>query len=416
MKKKLLLLGGSTNSMQILNTAHELGYDVGVVDYYPTSKCKQAADFRHQENVFNTEAISEIISANKYNGLITGYSEKLLKPYVSICHLSGVPCYGSRQLFEISTDKSIFKNLCRNYDVPVMAEYKFEEAVSDVSLYPLVVKPVDSAGSIGVAICNSPRELEIKYKEAEEISMKGEVLIERCASGREATFFYFFNNGEVYCTIYGDRFIITPQGQRLPMPVGYIFPGNIKDEYVEKFNSRICQLFENEGFNHGMAFAQVFVEPDGIYLNEIGYRLTPSFETFIIKEVSGFDPVAALIQHAVNDPIDFSHLRSYNKSDRYGANLTFLLRKGVISKYLNLETIASLPGIVKVLPAWEEGHEISEANIGTLAQVGLRVLLVSETKKNLIDLMDKIKSIASVLDENGNEMIIKDYSYRDLCL
>lgn len=412
--KKLLLLGGSNNSMQIVKEAQRLGLKVGVIDYYETSLCKSIADFTYCHNVFDTEFITKLLESEGYSGIITGYSEQLLLPYAEISEKAHLNCYGSVELFGASTDKKKFKELCRKYNVPTMPEYSLSDAATKSSIYPLVVKPVDSAASVGVAICEDYKELSGKVEEAISVSKSKQILIEKCASGREATFFYYFNDGYVYLTTFADRLLIKSHVNKPPMPVGYIFPGDINRELVEDFNDKMSTLFRNEGFRNGMVFAQTFVESDGIYLCEIGYRLTPSFETFVIKELNDFDPIKGMIKFSINEKIDNEVLEQIDPFKGYAANITILLHPGKITNYGGLEDIKKLNYVVKVLEAWELGHVVKESDEGTLAQVGLRVLLTAESRPELLERMDLVKNMVYILDENGQDIAIKNYSYKSL--
>lgn len=411
-RKKLLILGGSKNSIQILETAQKLGYLVGVVDYYDTSECKAKADFSHKVDVIDIKAVSSLIKDFGYDGIITGYSEQLLLPYAQICEKTGLKCYGSKKLFDISTNKERFKSLCRRYDVPIMPEYSEQEARQLINNIKLVVKPVDSAASMGVSICENMEEIESAILYAREVSKTKNILIERCAEGPEATFFYLFRNGIPYFTIAGDRLTIKPCGQNLPLPVGYIFPVSEKEWMIETFNASIKTLFKNEGFHDGMAFAQTFKENDGIYLCEIGYRLTPSFETFLINKFFNIDPIAEMIKYALGETTEYINIP---ENPIHGANITLLLRTGRICNYIGIEDVLKLPYVIKVLPAWGIGHTVKENQIGTLAQVGVRIIISGTSRDDIISKMDLIKNMVSVLDENGDDMIIKNYSYKELC-
>ncbi len=52
--KKSLLLGGAINAIQITDAAHNLGIEVGVVDYYDSSECKKLADYAYKKSMYST--------------------------------------------------------------------------------------------------------------------------------------------------------------------------------------------------------------------------------------------------------------------------------------------------------------------------------------------------------------------------
>lgn len=75
----------------------------------------------------------------------------------------------------MTRDKVLFKNECRKNGVPVVNEYESPDIVTS---YPVIVKPVDRAGSIGVGVATNPEELQIAYEYAMEKSYCKNVIIE----------------------------------------------------------------------------------------------------------------------------------------------------------------------------------------------------------------------------------------------
>lgn len=412
--KKILIYGGSINAIQMLEVAKEMGLKVGVIDYNETSDCKDASDYSYCVDVFDINNVVRVIEEEKYDGVITGYSEQLLQSYAQVCDKSEKKCYGSTHLFDLSTNKLKFKQLCKKYGVPVMHEFELQEVQQNDILYPVVVKPSDSAASIGVKICYNYEDFQEGYRNALKVSKSKKIIIEKCAAGREATFFYYFCDGIAYFTAYADKITIKQLKSDTPMPVGYIFPGKIQQEEIKKFNTSLFRLFKNEGFKNGMAFAQTFIEKDGIYLCEIGYRLTPSFETFVISALNNFNPIKEMIKYSIGQEQDVSTLTNVNPYKGYAANITILLKPGIIKSYENTDKIEQLPYVQKVLKTWEVGHTIEKAHIGTLSQVGLRVIITADSEDELLNRMELIKDSISIKNTDDTEMTIKDYSYRQL--
>lgn len=405
MEEKILILGGTTNTSIILHTAHEIGLKVGVVDYYKESKCKREADYAHLIDAFDVDNISKLISEKNYNGIIVGYSEKLLKPYARICKLSNKPCYGSEYLFDISSNKEKFRKLCTIYGVPMLPSYTEAEIKKDPSLLPVVVKPVDSAASIGITFCRKISELEPSIKFAQNNSPTKSIVIEKMASGKEATFFYYIKEGKPYLTAIADRLTTVLPNQNKPMPVGYIFPAQIEKQKIIDFNNQLKKLIRGEKYKDGMLFAQVFVEPEKIYLCEVGYRLTPSFETFIINDKCGFDIIKEMIYTAINKKSPQT-LPNFKPDKGFYGNVTLSLKEGVISEYKGIDTLESLPYVIKVFQAFEIGHEIRSEHIDTLAQVGLRIILKADTLEELMKRMNIVKNLVEILDTHKNNMVI----------
>ena len=154
--KKILILGGTLISCEIIKKAQEMGIFVGVADYndLENSPGKRIADKDY---------------------MVSATDADVLLPYYSmICEKTGLPCYGTLEQFEIFTDKDKYKQLLRQYDIPTVKEYvvdlnNVEESI-DISDYPVMVKPADSSGARGITVCYDSKELKDALKKATSFS------------------------------------------------------------------------------------------------------------------------------------------------------------------------------------------------------------------------------------------------------
>ena len=123
--KRLLILGGNAPSIDIVEAARKLGVYTIVTDWYDTkrSPAKLVADEYWNEEIFKPELIAQLIKEHHVDGVLTGFTDSYLLQYQKICELSGLPCYATKEVFETTMDKARFKQLCRDYDVPVIPEY-----------------------------------------------------------------------------------------------------------------------------------------------------------------------------------------------------------------------------------------------------------------------------------------------------
>ena len=65
-----------------------------------------------------------------------------------------------------------------------------------------------------------------------------------------------------------------------------------------------------------------------------------------------------------------------------------------------------------MVPVHSEGDEIED--IGTLKQLLARVFFTAETLEELKEKINKIQDTLSVVDENGDEMIISSFDIREM--
>lgn len=415
MDKKLLILGGTRISLQILDAAKKMGLKVYVADYNEDSPCKAKADNSFMTSATDVDNIVKLVHDENIDGVLMGYADVLLDSYVDICNKAGLPCYATHEAIDITANKRKFKDYCRLHGVPVVKEYTYADVISGKAIFPLIVKPVDNSGARGIYVCKSLEDFKDKYEKSLNFSPSKSVLIERKMTSGEATIFYYLHDGETYLLGVADRWMYEQNGNLIKLPVGYTFPSKSVDLFLQNQNDAIVSMFKDLNMREGMVFMQCFNENGKYVVYEMGYRLTGSIEHHLMEAQYGFNHLKAIINFAVGNKVDTSSLPKINPSECCMANVSMLLNKGRIKKYEGLDTIAAMSGVVSHHISHTEGEEITDSNIGRLSQLGLRVLLTAPDRKTLLERMDMVKDSVSATDDNGSEMFIKDYSYASLC-
>jgi biotin carboxylase len=415
MSKKLLLLGGTAISRQILWTAKELGYNVYVTDNIADSPCKKLADKSFNISAIDVDSVVNLIKSEHINGVITGYADVLLPYYVEICEKANLPCYANSDAITITTDKQLFKQKCIDFNIPVVPEYSFDDVMNGAVEYPLIVKPVDNSGARGIYICSNLAEFDINYQKALSFSKSKHVLIERMMTGKEATIFYYLHEGKIYLLGIGNRWMYEQDSEHLKLPVGYTFPSDNISSFLERQNGNIVKMFRSLNMKEGMAFMQTFIDNDSYVVYEMGYRLTGSIEQHLTDKIYKFNHLKQLIKYAVGDMIETETVENLDPNKCCMANVTLLLTIGRIGEIVGIEDTKNIPGVCHVYCSYDTNTQIEQSVIGTLAQVGVRVLLTADNQEQLLERMDQVKDTIHVYDESGKDMIIRNYSYKTLC-
>jgi len=420
--KRLLILGGSRISCEIVKRAQEMGIYVMVTDWYPieTSPAKQIADEAFLVSTADVDAVVQLIKDKNIDGVFTGFTDSVLPYYARICEKAGLPCYGTEEQFEIMINKRKYKELCRKFGVPTVEEYKIDESFQDEDFdrikYPVLVKPADNSGARGVTICRSKEELKEAYNKAISFSQSKEVLVERYIEGKEVTTFWLFRDGEIYLTALGNRHVKHNQEGVIPLPVAYTFPSVYLDKYQREVVPRVKEMLRSIGIKNGMMFMQCLVEDGNCIVYDIGYRLTGSLEYKLLEKVCGYNPLDMMIKFALTGSMyegDLEALINPN-FDQYAANITFLVKPGVIGKIIGVEEIKKVPGVIDAVLAHVEGDEIPESAIGTLKQIVLRAFAVAETKEELAKIIDKVHGLLHVYSDKGEDMLLSKFDIEEM--
>ena len=411
--KRLLILGGSRISGEIVRRARAMGITTGVTDWYPVerSPAKQEADEAYVVSTSDIDAMAALIRDKRFDGVVTGFTDSVLPYYADICARTGLPAYGTREQFEIFLNKRKYKDLMRTFDVPTVPEYRidpdrFEETAESV-VYPVLVKPGDSSGSRGISVCRNREELRAALAVAERASERKEVLVEQYLDAPEASIFWQFAGGEYHVTLLGNRYVKNSQPGALPQLVGYTFPSALTPRFLAEDRPKMEAMFRSVGLRDGMMFMQCKVVDGRCLVYDIGYRLTGSIEYHTLRAMCGFDPLEMLIRFALTG--DAGEPELARKADpylggKYAYNVTLLSRPGKIAEIRGLEEVRALPGVTHVLVSHPAGEEITEGMRGLLAQITVRVLGQADSIPAMRRDMLRIHDMIRILDPAGNDL------------
>ena len=414
--KKLLVLGGDNLSKDIVTTAQRMGVYVIVTDWYDVyrSPAKLIADEYWMDSIEDYKTLSEKISEQHIDGVLTGFTDSYLLPYQQLCEITGLPCYGTKEQFELFISKDKYKEMCREYGVPTIEQFEADDANIR---YPVLVKPVDSSGSRGIKICNNRKELEDAISVSKESSKQGKVIIERYMDCPEATVFWLFVDGHYFLTMMGNRHVKHNQeGNVIPLPVGYTFPSYLTPKYKECVEDNAKNMFKAAGVRNGMMFMQCKVEDGMCYVYDMGFRLTGSREYNILESVCGYNPLAMLIRFALTGRM--CKTENVGKIDaikmKPSFNVSCLCAPGTIKDITGVDLVRSFPEVIDVAYAHTPGQRITEAMKGLLTQITVRVLGTVEHINLLWPTMRKIGEAIHIVGDKDEELMLPGIEENDI--
>ena len=413
--KRLLILGGSRISCEIVKHAKAMGIVTAVTDYYPLEKspAKQMADEAYYEDTSNVEAMAAFIREKAFDGVITGFTDSVLPYYAEMCERAGLPSYGTKEQFEIFIDKEKYKQLMRAFDVPTIPEYSidldcFDESTADI-IYPVIVKPADSSGSRGITVCRNIDKLRTAIEFASNTSKAKEVLVEQYIDEAEATVFWLFVDGKYYMMLLGNRHVKHNQEGELPLPAGYTYPAAVQPRFLKEVAPKMEAMFRSVGIKNGMMFMQCKIVDGTCLVYDIGYRLTGSLEYINLKGICGYDPLDMMICFALtgeSGELDIDRKVDPYLGGKYSYNVSLLCKPGKVAEIKGLDEIRKLPGVFDVVVAHPVGDVITEAMKGRLAQITVRILGKADTIESMKTEMLEIQRLAHVISDTGEEMIL----------
>lgn len=345
--KKLLIIGGTKTECDIVRYAKAKGAYTIVVDYDSEAPGMKTADKAVLISARDVDALVNFCEKEKIDGVITGFVDILLEPYMEVCKRLNLPCYITDKMLNMSTNKVVFKKVCDKYGISVPHTYLMGGSIDEDTLrkinYPVFVKPLDGSGSRGAGVCSNEEELCVKFQEAVDFSASGNAIIEDYITGREFLLDYIAVNGEFRLLSIFDRFMASDRGSAINYSTISMSPSKIVDYYLSEVNNQVINMFKSEGFTDGVLFMQGYYNKNQVTFYEMGCRLGGSYFNHE-RECLGYNAMDMIIRFALTGRMvdDINAIsKDSAKYKKYALDCNYLL-KGTD------ETVASIVGVDKV--------------------------------------------------------------------
>ncbi len=409
--KTLLFLGGAMLDRHALLAAKEMGIRTVVANFYPAerSPAKYDADVAVDINNTDTDAMLQLIRNEGVDGIFGGYTDSSLVNYRQLCSLAGFPCYGTKEQFENTINKTLFKSMIRKYGDFAVEEYRPEDITEASSVeYPLYVKPVDSSGSRGCSACSNYAEFCESVKYAKAYSATETVTVEKYYDFRkygDVIVCYSIRNGKVTPAAVGDRTLNQFQKNASPLPVCLTYPSKYLDAFLQYAHPQIKRMLEEEGFKNGSLFLQGFTDGRQFRFFDMGYRQNGSQQFILTRYFNGNDTLEEAIRYALTGEVDEEAAeRDDPRFKRFARDLVLYLRPGRVAKIEGIEEGLRLPGVLCYTPWLMEGQEVGVQ--GTLGQSLGRFFFVADSMDAIERRTDELLRMVKAFDDEGRSLLI----------
>ena len=301
---KILILGTSLASVEIVQTAKEMGCYTIVTDNLDPehSDAKRVADEYWMISTNELDLLEKKCREEKVNAIFAGISEYNLDRVKELTSRLGLPCYIEDAAWKYARDKSAFKKKCREIGLPIVEEYSVSVSPLPEELavieYPVVVKPVDGTGNKGLSICENEAELIAGCKKARENSESGNILIERYITGEESWHFYFLAENEIRQVYCGRAFKQPGYPTFL-----YLFAASVVNdlkEYKEQVDEKCIAFLKDIGCKRGISWFQFIKDGKGrFYALEMAQRMSADCSGKSIKKAVGVNTIEWMLDIAL---------------------------------------------------------------------------------------------------------------------
>ena len=404
--KKLLILGGFPQMIEIIGTARKMGVYTIVADKSPSSPAKKFADKILNISTSEIDALESFCREEGVDGVFTGFEDFNIHIAAELCERISLPFYATREQLETVTNKSLFKEKCREYGVPVIEQYTFEQAVIKGE-YPYIVKPVDSYGSRGITVCYAEEELNRGYAKAKSVSRTGAAIIERFIDNDHGVeLFYTSVGGNIHLTVTADRYTVKNGKTTVPLPIAEVFPSRHREEMLTKLDGNIRKMLDGMKIKNGLVLVQALYDGNGeYYVYEMAYRFTGEQHYRLVEKQHGVSLAKMMIQLSLGEDISCfdTNLLDDGCFVKPSINLAVILNPGKIRKIEGLERVFKIDEVISYNLTHSESDIISPS--GDYSHMLIRVNMVAENYENLRRAVREVREYIKVSSDTGEDML-----------
>jgi len=333
-----MLLGGIRYVLPVIKTAHELGCHVITADYLPDNIAHKYSDEYVNVSIIDKEAVLKVALEKKIDGIMSFGVDPGVVSAAYVAKKMGLPFQCSYESACVLQDKSRFREFLskHGFNTPKAKGYDNIEDVlrdADSFTWPLIVKPVDSAGSKGVNEVFRKDDLKPAVQKAFSSSVRKHIVIEEflAAEGKPSGSESFFVNGELrYNAFYDQWFDLNSPNPFVPMVEQW---PSAKDEYVlDDVRRQLQRLGTMMGFGTGLFNVEWRVSGGKVYLMEVSPRAGGNRLAEILNYAADVDIIKAETINSVG--MGYVNVHEPNYNGNYAIYNLHSVRQGHFDKLI----------------------------------------------------------------------------------
>ena len=304
--KKLAVIGASYLQQPLVEKAKEMGLEVHCFAWEEGAVCKDIADHFYPISIIEKEEILSICQQIGINGICTIASDVAAPTVAYVAEKMGL-VGNSYESAVRANNKYLMRESFSKADVPCP---KYMVATPDTLntpsvldglrefQYPIIIKPSDRSGSLGVSKICAPAEYYPAINQAMKVSFKHEAMIEEFIDGREISVEFISYQGHHYPLQITDK---VTTGAPHFVELEHHQPSSLSKDMYETIYSITEKALNALGITNGASHSEYKITPKGrIAIMEIGARMGGDFiGSDLVRLSTGYDFLKGVIEVAL---------------------------------------------------------------------------------------------------------------------
>lgn len=415
--KRLLVLGGSNNALDIRRYCDETGVILLAAGRPVAGRMAEVADETFEADIYNEEEVLNVTIKSKADGIFVCGNENVISCVINVTQKLNLPFYADRGVWDCVMNKRFFKQTCKTHGVPTMEDYFIDESNLELSAskleYPVVIKPVDNCGSNGVMKCETASDFPMLYMFAKENSRTRQVTVENFIDGFEIVVYYTFCDGNVSLSSMGDKYVRGDSNNFIPLSEIYAYPSQYLTKYIQEVDTNMRSMLLDMGIRNGITSMQGFVSDGKFYFFEMGYRLGGTAQYRYTEHINGINSFFMMMNLALTGQMS-GYDQSLDNAEFHKpcCTLTLMSKGGTIAKIEGIDEAKLLPEVIYLENRYNVGETIK--NTRTVSQFHIRLFLVANTVCRMREVINYLQDVIRVYDINGESMLITHFDTNKL--
>ena len=310
-QKKLMLLGGLRYLLPVIEEAHKLGVYVITADYLPNNIAHKYSDEYCNVSIIDKDAVLRAAQELKIDGILSHAVDPGVTAAAYVAEKMGLPFQCSYEAACILQDKSLFRKFLseNGFNCPKAKGYtNVDDALEDVDYFnwPVIVKPVDSAGSKGVTMVTDKADLKSAIETALSASISKNFIVEDFLDkvGAQSSADIFTVDGNLVYPAYSDQ-LFDKNAANPYTPAIEIWPASMEQKFQDDLTAQLQRLFTLLGVKSGIYNVESRVCSNGkAYIMEVSPRGGGNRIAELQDMATGQSLIANEIKKALGMPMD----------------------------------------------------------------------------------------------------------------
>lgn len=400
----IAILGGIRPHAELAKYLRTIGYRTILIDYLPDPFAKDFVDVHYQESTLDVNAVEYVCRKENVSFIMDLCTDRAIPPAAYVAERLGLKHPFSYETSLVATNKNKMKSMLKAIGIPT-SDYVAIHTLEDLNnlhlTYPLIIKPSDSSGSIGITKIFNENELTEAVEKSLSLSRNNQAIVEEFVLGQEIQIDCFVSDSKVMVLDIKEKRKFTDV--ELTLSYGSLIPARISEHIVKRCHEISALIAKHLKIENGPLYIQAITTGQEVYVIEFGLRFGGNLSFKILRDMTGVNIIEATANSYLGIKSDI-----VIKAPTFPVYATYHVfpMKGIFSKVVGYEELIADGSI----SAFYQNKDTGVSCVGDMSsseRIASFIVRSTSYEDNDNKLRHILKTL-DVLDEQGVSIMRKD--------